>query len=188
MEQGIDFNGLLKSTCCMQHIMSAAAVSFGTTVEELKSKSRSTHVSLARQAAYLIGRERGYSTPYIGLQINKDHTTVLHGVRRARTLITEDKGFRARLEFALKYLQAWENGEILPTEFPKQQDIQPKKKPRPARRDPLTASLDKQQRKLLASYLRRGVPPECDHPLWWKYNEVHARNVLRRVAKQCEVA
>jgi len=46
--------------------------------------SRSTTRILLRQAIYVKLREKGLSYPEIGELFNKDHTTILHSVQKAK--------------------------------------------------------------------------------------------------------
>jgi chromosomal replication initiation ATPase DnaA len=54
-----------------------------TTVEEFKSPARIRDVSWPRQDFMLAAHRKGYSLSEIGRFLNRDHTTVLHGIRQA---------------------------------------------------------------------------------------------------------
>jgi chromosomal replication initiator protein len=74
-----------------------AAGIFGFTITELKGDSRYTELVRARWAVMLAMRERGVSTPRIGAALGgRDHTTVLHGLRRAIELKRKDPLFASR--------------------------------------------------------------------------------------------
>ena len=61
----------------------------------------------ARHIAMWLARQRyGVSLPNIGRTINRDHTTVLHGIRRAQKLMTEDRDFQRDLAEVIAYLDA----------------------------------------------------------------------------------
>ena len=53
------------------------------TVDDLKGPSRRAYIVRARWEAMRLLRERGLSLPAIGLMLNRHHTAVLHGLRRA---------------------------------------------------------------------------------------------------------
>jgi chromosomal replication initiator protein len=65
-------------------ILSMTAKEYGLPVDELKSARRYFRVSEARQKAmYRMAVETELSLPQIGRIIgNRDHTTILHGIRR----------------------------------------------------------------------------------------------------------
>lgn len=53
---------------------------------------------MARWAVMLALRGQGMSYPQIGRIVDRDHTTVIYGVQRARTLRSRDASFIALLE------------------------------------------------------------------------------------------
>lgn len=75
----------------MREISEAVAARYGLPIEQLKGPDRKRSVAWARQEAfdaiYATGR---YSLPQIGRYFNRDHTTVLHGVRRVRALAQQE--------------------------------------------------------------------------------------------------
>jgi chromosomal replication initiator protein len=80
-------------------IQKAVAQEWGVTLEGLKSKTRTKTLTIPRQAAMLLCRE------ILGLQLveignafgGRDHSTVIHSIERATTLLTEDTSFQQRL-------------------------------------------------------------------------------------------
>jgi len=80
-------------------IQKAVAQEWGVTPEGLKSKTRTKTLTIPRQAAMLLCRE------ILGLQLveignafgGRDHSTVIHSLERATTLLTEDPSFQQRL-------------------------------------------------------------------------------------------
>ena len=58
----------------------------GLSVKEMCSKSRVSHIKTARQITmYLLSEELGISTTKIALEVGvKDHTTVMHGIKKIR--------------------------------------------------------------------------------------------------------
>ena len=63
-----------------------AAEHHGVTAAEIKGRSRLGHVVAARQDVFLELREAGWSFPRIGMAMGRDHSTVMHGVARARSM------------------------------------------------------------------------------------------------------
>jgi chromosomal replication initiator protein len=73
-------------------VMTSTAAHFGLTVTELRGPGRSSSVALARQIAMYLSRElTELSLPKIGLEFDRDHTTVMHAYRKIRDLITKDR-------------------------------------------------------------------------------------------------
>jgi chromosomal replication initiation ATPase DnaA len=56
----------------------------GLTVDHFKAHDRHRPVAWPRQEFMLAAHEAGYSMPEIGRFLNRDHTTILHGIRQAR--------------------------------------------------------------------------------------------------------
>ena len=80
-------------------IQKAVAQEWGVTPEGLRSKTRTKTLTIPRQAAMLLCRE------ILGLQLveignafgGRDHSTVIHSIERATTLLNEDPSFQQRL-------------------------------------------------------------------------------------------
>lgn len=66
-------------------VVAVVAAHFGVTAGELISASRRREVTEARQAAMLVLHDHmGYSYSDVGRMLDRDHTTVMAGVARAR--------------------------------------------------------------------------------------------------------
>lgn len=75
-------------------IVTAACREFGCGYKDILSTRRSEASVKARRAVYLLAREMtGHSLPAIGRALRKDHSTVLHGIRRAEELVKRDPLF-----------------------------------------------------------------------------------------------
>jgi chromosomal replication initiation ATPase DnaA len=72
-----------------------AAFHGGCSVKEILSHRRESSIVRVRWACYLALINRGKSYPQAGLIMNRDHTTIIHGVKKARELIENDESFRA---------------------------------------------------------------------------------------------
>lgn len=81
-------------------IMRIVATHTGITIPEMQSEYKGQAMVRARWLAALLMRELlGYSTPQIGRQLgDRDHTTILHGIRSAKKLRETDEQFAASLE------------------------------------------------------------------------------------------
>lgn len=74
----------------MRSIVEATAVDHGVASGDIMARDRTTEVAMARQDAYHRIQATGrFSYPAIGRFFGRDHTTVLHGVRRHRDRIAE---------------------------------------------------------------------------------------------------
>jgi len=64
-------------------ILDSVAQAFGVSVREIMGKTRERPVARARQAAYYLCREfTSLSYPRIGAKFNRDHSTVMYGVKQ----------------------------------------------------------------------------------------------------------
>lgn len=81
-------------------ILAAVCSQTGFKDYELMSPSRMAPVVRARNAAFLVARRKTRkSLPQIGSMFGgKDHTTVLHGIRRAEAWEAEEPAFAALIE------------------------------------------------------------------------------------------
>ena len=57
----------------------------GVTMAELMGVSRRQKYCIARREIWRVLRDQGISLPRIGRMFNRDHTTILHGLRRIET-------------------------------------------------------------------------------------------------------
>ncbi len=75
----------------------------------MKQPARHQVVAWPRMIAmYLVREHIGMSYPIIGYHFRRDHTTVMHGVRKVRKLCSEDRETRriiAALERILRRVQ-----------------------------------------------------------------------------------
>lgn len=85
-----------------QRVMKAACHEFQVPHEALIGPSRDRSLANARFAVALVLREADplkYTFPVIAAVVRrKDHTTIIHGVRRARELVEQDALYAARVE------------------------------------------------------------------------------------------
>jgi chromosomal replication initiator protein len=77
-------------------IVTAVARYFGIKADDLKGKARHKQIVGPRQVAMYLLREDGHlSTPEVGRLLNRDHTTVLHGMKQIANDIARDGPSRA---------------------------------------------------------------------------------------------
>ncbi|MCD6289143.1 MAG: chromosomal replication initiator protein DnaA [Anaerolineae bacterium] len=81
-----------------EQTLELVAWSFGLSVDQLTGRKRNKEVSLARHIAmYLLRHECDLSLPQVGALLNRDHTTVMHGVERVEELVEVDDAIRRRI-------------------------------------------------------------------------------------------
>jgi chromosomal replication initiator protein len=77
-------------------ILTAVARYFGIKADDLKGKARHKQIVGPRHVAMYLLREDGHlSTPEVGRLLNRDHTTVLHGMKQIANDIARDGPSRA---------------------------------------------------------------------------------------------
>jgi chromosomal replication initiator protein len=81
---------------------------FGLTVEALRSSRREKHLVRARHIAMYLAHEiTELSTPQIGRRFgDRDHSSVLHGIKRVRDLLGTDAKVKADVEFLRAQIRA----------------------------------------------------------------------------------
>jgi len=81
-------------------IVSGVAKFFNVKIQDMKGPRRTKQLVLPRQVAmFLARRHTGMSLPEIGKHFGgRDHTTVMHAVKKIDTLLQEDDVFRRKIE------------------------------------------------------------------------------------------
>lgn len=80
-------------------IQSVVAVQFGVRMDILLSKQRYRRIARPRQAAMYLARELTPSSlTAIGKRFNRDHTTVVHAIRKVKWLLERDIEFAINVE------------------------------------------------------------------------------------------
>jgi chromosomal replication initiator protein len=83
----------------IDNILRTVADYYGVECEGVVSKSKSKTLTHSRHVAmFLIRRLTEHSLPEIGRSLNRDHTVVLHGVRRIEALLQSDEKLKADIE------------------------------------------------------------------------------------------
>lgn len=83
-----------------RRIVEAVAAAFEVAPDGVFSRRRSWDLTRPRYAAYRLLQARNLSTTRIGMLLKRDHTTVVHGLRRALELHDRDLDWRRRYEIA----------------------------------------------------------------------------------------
>ena len=83
-----------------KQVVDKVAKFYNLAPDELKSKSRVSHIMLARQVAmFLLSKELGLSTNKVASEVNvKDHTTVMHGIKKIEKCLKLDFNLRDLIE------------------------------------------------------------------------------------------
>ncbi len=76
-------------------VLAAAAAASGVSVASLLAQDRRPVIVRPRHAAMLALRNLGMSLPAIARRVQRDSSTVLHGVRAARALVANEPAFAA---------------------------------------------------------------------------------------------
>ena len=86
-------------TYSIRDIETAVAARYRLTRDQMRGLNRAREMARPRQIAMYLAREMtGQSLPRIGAHFCRDHTTVLHAVRRINRLMAEDTGLAAQVE------------------------------------------------------------------------------------------
>lgn len=73
----------LEDCTAIAEVAAFVAAYHGLTLAQLRGESRRAHIVAARhQAFYICHKQLCRSLPKIGRYFNRDHTTVLHGIRK----------------------------------------------------------------------------------------------------------
>ncbi len=92
-------------------ILDETASYFGLTRDDLTSKSRSRPLTTARHVAmYLLRECTGLSLIKIGEQFDRDHTTVLHGIKKIETLMRDRAPIFRQVQELTKRIRARSQG------------------------------------------------------------------------------
>lgn len=91
----------------ISQITTAVCTAFNVEKTALLSPRRNADLPLARFAAYKLARDMtNYSLPTIGRVYHRDHTTVMHGLKRANKMLAENAHFTTRYSKAKELVSA----------------------------------------------------------------------------------
>lgn len=79
----------------MATIFKEVASKHGMTIEELREPNRTPRFCAARHEAMALAYAAGYSTPQIGRHIQRDHSTVHHGIQRHKERLLQQEQEKA---------------------------------------------------------------------------------------------
>jgi chromosomal replication initiator protein len=90
----------------IDEIQKKVAEYFNISVREMQSSRRARNVARPRQIAmYLAKQLTSRSLPEIGRKFDRDHTTVMHAVRKVEELIVEDASLAESINTLHKMLE-----------------------------------------------------------------------------------
>jgi chromosomal replication initiator protein len=114
VEEALPATGARSPACepTVPEIQAAVAARFEVSAAELLSPSRAAPVARARQVAMYLSRElTGHSLPEIARAFNRrDHTTVMHAVKRVGERSTSDPALSRTLDEISRRLRAEKEG------------------------------------------------------------------------------
>lgn len=85
----------------LKTVLEAAAIAHGMTAADLRGISRTADRVRARQSFMALAREVcTASLPSIGMEVNRDHTTVLHGLKKHADWLEKSFDYRRAYEKA----------------------------------------------------------------------------------------
>lgn len=85
-------------TVSSKQVIDKVAKFYDLTAKDLLGTSRIANIKTARQIAmYLMSEELGLSTVRIGNEFSKDHTTIMHGIKKIKTDLKLDFGLREQV-------------------------------------------------------------------------------------------
>ena len=90
----------------VRHIQDVVAADFGVPSETFRSPGKHAEIARPRQFAMLLARElTPHSYPVLGKLFNRDHSTIIAGVRSAQRRISRDRDLALKLEARALLLQ-----------------------------------------------------------------------------------
>lgn len=89
-------------------VMRVVARRYRLSVLDLKSERRKAHVVRPRQLGmYVAYKVTMHSTPRIGRAFHRDHTTVLHAIRKIGSMVESDPAIAAEVEEIIAEIDRW---------------------------------------------------------------------------------
>lgn len=123
--------GMIRHRITVRRLVRAAAMVFNLEESDITGHCRQRHLVYPRFAViYLARKLMGRSYPQIGVGLNRDHSTVIHGYHRARWLLRDDPEFARNVTF-VQMLAVWHPLEVLPVPAPVAVEPEPEPKPAP---------------------------------------------------------
>lgn len=81
-----------------RHLLNTVCQLYGLSCRILRSRSRKNHISEARQLVWYVLRDYGWSFQQIGKAFGRDHTSVMHGVKRIQGRLSYEPSLKTILE------------------------------------------------------------------------------------------
>jgi len=99
----------------VETIIKVVADYYGLSVKDIKGPKRSKNVMLPRQIAmYIVSELTEYSTTEIGGEFGgRDHTTVMHSVKKMSDSIKVDSGLDSTIQILIKNVKEYKNWQLV---------------------------------------------------------------------------
>ncbi len=91
---------LEKAKSSFDQTIDAVATAFAVPKSSILSEAKQPYIVNARYALCMLLREAGHTFPFIGLQVGRDHSSVLSAVRKGNDLEAKDAAFSASIIIA----------------------------------------------------------------------------------------
>lgn len=93
---GLHVGKVIVSGSTIMELVAEMSQVYRVTIGEIMGKTRRHRVALARHAVfYLASKRLKYSTVRIGREMNRDHSTVINGIRNITNLVAKIKRLEA---------------------------------------------------------------------------------------------
>lgn len=85
---------------------------FNVSLRAITSRSRGRELSRARWAVFLVLRDDGHSSIFISQLFNRDHTTILYGLKKAETALLKEPLFARRVTELYAKVETGQSAQI----------------------------------------------------------------------------
>jgi hypothetical protein len=97
----------------VRHIQEVVAADFGLSSDEIRSNRKLPEQAHPRQVAMYLARElTPLSLPSIGRIFDRDHSTIVHGIRATKSRISSDRSLALKIEARKLLLQCEPNKTV----------------------------------------------------------------------------
>lgn len=100
-----NFNSPTKTNLSLEKILLKVAEFYGIKKEDVLNRKRDKELVHSRQITmYLLRHELNYSFPKIGKELQRDHTTVIHGCDKIEREMSQDNGLKQEITLIKKQI------------------------------------------------------------------------------------
>lgn len=97
----------------LSRILEAVCDAFDVSPGMVKDSTRKAHVVEARHAFAYLAHEAGYTLKIIGRHVNRDHSTIIHGIRRATEFVDTDGVYASKIAVSRNKLNSKNGSKIM---------------------------------------------------------------------------